>query len=154
MSENIMPHSQEQKNLLQQNWTQEVIFVNVIIDTQYIIDNYTPNQSKDNPPMIFPNRKGFNPIYMVATQENSINSGTVNLQVSASVGDFICCRLMPTLAIKFAGLRNLRHPTSTTACTFTQLSQYKVKFSVKTTLGTAVTTRQSWFLRKTTQRLW
>lgn len=90
MSENITPHSQEQKCLLLQNWTQEVFFVNVIIDTQYIIDNYPPNQSKDNPPMIFPNRKGFNPIYMVTSGENNINSGTDNLQVNAYVGDQIC----------------------------------------------------------------
>lgn len=90
MSENMMTLNQELKNLLQLSSTQQVIYVNVTIDTQYIIKNYSPNQSKDNPPMINTNQKGFNPIYMVATQENSINSGTVNLQVNANVGDFIC----------------------------------------------------------------
>ncbi|WP_320053751.1 AidA/PixA family protein [uncultured Acetobacteroides sp.] len=93
----------EIRDMLALKSTQQILYVNTTIDTQAIIDHpewYAISKDPNNPTMINtrqvpdPNDPKktvpFNPIYMVATYNSSMYSGTTDLKVNAQVGDHIC----------------------------------------------------------------
>lgn len=87
MIEKEVVETQAIREMLGLNATQQMIYINVTIDTDAIIRDYkTPSTNPAAPTQVNPS--GY--FYMVATRDKSQSAGTNVLEVKAQVGDHIC----------------------------------------------------------------